>query len=601
MSTETSASTLGAEAVGDPFATEIIRNYFLSVVREMIGVTVRAAYSTSLSEGLDFTCGVFDARGRLFAQAGGNPIHIGALDEELQTMLADVGTIEPGDVLLHNDPFEGADHQSDVVVAVPMFHREELVGFSVNRGHWSDIGAMFAGGYGLARHVVQEGLIIPACKLYRRGELSEDIQQLILRNVRMPRQIWGDLQAQIASAQIAAQRMHELIERYGLDNVRQAIDHTLEYAHRRFRERMQKIPSGVYTAEDSLDDDGLGGGPFPIRVRIEKTDEKFIVDFTGTAPQAAGAANCTLAGTKAAVYTGLKGIVDPDIPYNSGILDLIEIHAPEGTVVNPRHPAPVCCAPADPANRICETVMRCWTDVVPDRAVAGSYSSGLNAPGWGTRPDGTEFMWYIFGPGGCGARRHSDGLTAQWHIMAMCNNESLEVWEARYPVRFQHRRLRTDSGGPGRMRGGLGDERAMDCLCETLVSGFVDRWASQPWAADGGHPGASNGFAVERDGIEMHFSELGQVSDGKFSNVVLCPGDRFIVRSGGGGGFGPPVERDPQAVAADVQAGYVSRSAAYETYRVALDDDGSVDVDATAVLRGSSDGGARVQEDVIGV
>lgn len=585
MSTPTSASR-SRELTEDPFLDEILRNAFLSAVREMINVTVRAAYSTCLSEALDFTCGLFDADGRLFAQAGGNPVHIGALDEELQAVLAAVGPVAPGDVLMHNDPFEGADHQSDVIVCVPMFHGDTLLGFSVNRGHWSDIGAMFAGGYGLARHVVQEGLIIPPCKLMRGGELNREVQQFILRNVRMPDQVWADIQAQIASARVAADRVADLVARYGVERVQAGITHSFAYAAKRFSERLKVIPDGVYEARDALDDDGFGNGPFPVVVKVTKEGERIHVDLTGSAPQAAGAANCTIAGAKAAVYTALKAVVDAEAPFNSAVGDLIEITAPEGTIVNPTWPAPVCCAPADSTTRIYETTLRCFVDVLPERVTAGSYSSGLNAPGWGTTEDGREFMWYALGGGGGGARAHADGLTTQWHSMAMCGNESIEVWESRYPVRFEKRELRTDSAGPGRTRGGVGDERVFTCTAETLVSGFLDRWKSAPWGARGGQEGDGNTFAVEREGRRLTMRDLGLESDGKFTNVPLRAGDAFVVRSGGGGGMGDPFTRDPKLVARDVRAGYVSPQAARERYGVALTDAGEIDEAATAALRG---------------
>jgi N-methylhydantoinase B len=571
----------------DPFTAEIIRNYLLSTVREMIGVTRLAAYSTCFSEALDFTCALFDDKGRLFAQAGGNPVHFGGLEDEVRIMLKKAGHFAEGDVILHNDPFEGADHQSDVVLAMPMFWKDELVGFSVNRGHWMDIGSMFAGGYGLSTHVVQEGLILPACKLYRGGVLRREVQDFILKNVRMPQQIWGDIQAQIASAKAAATRVGELIDRYDLSRVRAAIEHSLEYAHRRFRERMEDIPEGIYVAEDSMDDDGLGGGPFRVKVTIVKIPDKIVVDFEGTDPQAAGSANATMGTTQAATYTALKALIDPDIPFNSGILDLIEIKAPPGTIVNPSYPAPVCCAPADPTNRVCETVMRALAPVLPARVMAGTYATGLNSTGWGFDKDGREFMWYVFGPGGCGARKEKDGLTMEWHTMASCANESIEVWEARYPVRIIERGLRTDSGGPGRMRGGLGDVRSIECLSDTLISAFMDRCISQPWGAAGGLPGASNAFAVERQGKEYTFDQLfGLSSPSKFSNAQLGAGDCFIVRSGGGGGHGAPEGRDPELVAWDVKNGYISEQAAREIYKVAVRPNGSVDTESTSALRG---------------
>jgi N-methylhydantoinase B len=579
------SSVAGSVAI-DPVGTEIIRNYLLSVVREMTVVTIRAAYSTCFSEGIDFSCAIFDSQGRLFAQAAGLPVHFAALEDEVRLILDRAGELEEGDVLLHNDPFEGANHQSDVVVSVPIFWDGRLVGISVNRGHWMDIGAMFADGYGLARHVVQEGLIVPVCKLYRRGVLNREIYEFIVKNVRMPRLVWGDVQAQIASANVAVDRVRDLIHRYGVDHVQTAIEYSLDYTRRRFRDRMDVLPNGTFSAEDVMDDDGFGNGPFRIRVTINKTPDRLYVDFTGTDAQSAGAANCTLGATKAAVYTALKALVDPEIPLNSGIRELVEITAPSGTIVNPTYPAPVCCASADSTARICETVLSCWSDVLPELSVAGSYASGLNSTGWGRTADDAEFLWYLYGPGGCGARAARDGCTVEWHTMASCGNESFEVWESRYPVRFLTRELRIDSGGAGRTRGGLGDVRVVECLAETLVSCYLDRFQSAPWSIAGGQQGTPNGLAIERAGVERSFAEcFGIPSPGKFSNLTLLAGDLFIMRSGGGGGYGPPAERDPRLVAHDVKNGYVSAAAARDLYRVAISPDGCVEEQATNELR----------------
>jgi N-methylhydantoinase B len=571
----------------DPFTDEIIRNYLLSTVREMITVTRRAAYSTCFSEAADFSCAIFDEKGRLVAQAGGNPVHFAGLEDEVAIILEKAGELEDGDVLLHNDPYEGADHQSDVVLAMPIFWKGELVGLSVNRGHWMDIGGMFAGGYGVASHVVQEALIIPTCKLYRAGQLSREVQEFILKNVRMPRLIWGDIQAQIASARAAADRVRELVDRYGLDQVKSAVQHTLDYAHRRFREGMDALPDAMFHASDVLDDDGFGNGPFTINITIHKSPDKIIVDFDGSSPQAPGAANCSYGAMKAATYTALKAIIDPDMPFNSGILDLVEIHAPLGSMVNPTYPAPVCVAPADPCARTCETVIKCWAEAAPERIAAGGYSTGIGSTGWGYTQDGDEFLWFMFGPGGCGARKDRDGLTMEWNPTANCPNESLEVWESRYPVRFVRRELRTDSAGAGRTRGGVGDVRVMECLVDTVLSTYVDRYVTPPWSMHGGNPGECNAFALERGGAEYTFPQLFDVgSPSKFSNVKLRVGDLFVVKTGGGGGFGPPEERDPDRVAWDAKNRYVSAEAARNVYRVALNEDFSVDLKGTKVLRG---------------
>ncbi len=584
--TNTSAAADLAKGV-DPVTAEIMRNYFLSAVREMTNVTIRSAYSTCFAEGIDFSCALFDDRGRLFAQAAGLPLHIGSLFDAIQTILDQAGELQEGDVILHNDPYTGACHQADVVIATPMFAGGELLGLSVNRGHWTDVGGMTAGGWsGSARHVVQEGLIIPVCHLYRGGKLQREVQEFILKNVRMPRLIWGDIQAQISSAHAASDRMAELAERHGVAEVRAAIQYSLDYAHRRFSERMATLPNGRFESSDVMDDDGFGGGPFLIKVTLGKTPDKITVDFEGSSEQAQGPANCTFALTKAGVLTAVKAVIDPEMPLNSGILDLIDVRAPLGTLVNPTYPAPVFFGTGDPSARVCETVLRALAGAVPDRIVAGSYSGGLNCTGWSLTKEGEEYLWYSFGPGGCGARRSRDGLTAEWHPMGCCGNESIEVWEARYPVRFSKRELRTDSAGPGRTRGGLGDVRAMECLEETYVTACADRVVSKPWGVEGGLEGTGNDFAVVRGGQEHSFPELfGVASNAKFSNILLDVGDAFVIKGGGGGGYGAPAERDAELVAADVKNGYVSADAARDAYRVAVRPDGSVDAKKTAELR----------------
>ncbi len=591
MATSPSKSTKAeASAEFDAVTTEIIRNYMLSAVREMISVTTRAAYSTCFSEAVDFSCALFDERGRLFAQAGGIPVHFGSLFDAVDTILEQEGELEEGDVILHNDPYSGACHQADVVVATPMFSKGEFIGLSVNRGHWMDVGGMAAGGWsGSARHVAQEGLIIPVCHLYRKGEVNREVREFVLKNVRMPRLIWGDIQAQIASARAAADRMSDLVDRYGLAEVREAIQHSLDYAKKRFRERMDSLPNGVFKAEDVMDDDGFGGGPFHIRITIDKTPDKILVDFEGTDEQAQGPANCTFALTKAGVLTALKALVDPEMPLNSGILDLIEVSAPPGTIVNPTYPAPVFFGTADPVARVCDTTLKVWAQVIPDRLVAGSYSSGHNSTGWSMAEDGTESLWYIFGPGGCGARKDKDGLTAEWHTVVSCGNESMEIWEARFPIRFLKRELRQDSGGPGRTRGGLGDVRIMEVTSDTFFTACADRWDSQSWSIEDGLPGVSNEFRVQRGGREYTFPELfGVTSPSKFSNLPLIAGDRIVIRAGGGGGFGPPQDRDEQQVASDVKNGYVSAQVAQDVYRVALEPDETVDRKTTDRLRSAS-------------
>jgi N-methylhydantoinase B len=528
----------------------------------------------------------------VIAQAAGIPIHVGAMGDVLEEVFRCYDSFEPGDVVIHNDPYAGGTHQADVVVVRPMFFADELVGFAVNRGHWVDVGGMAAGGWGgNCTHVIQEALIIPTAKLYRRGEVVREVRDLVLRNVRLPKQAWGDLQAQIASAITAERRLVHLCDRYGIEAVRQASERAIEYTRTRWRNGLAVIPDGDYVAEDYMDNDGWSTEPRLIRVKVTKKDEHIKVDFSGTSPQVRGPINSTLAATKAGVFTALINVVDPDLPVNSGCLDELEILAPAASMVNPSYPAPVFAGLADTAARICETVFRALAGAVPDRVAAGSYATGNNTTGWGFRAaDGSEFVWYSFGPGGCGSRAFADGNTVDWDPRASCKNESAEIWENRYPVRILDFRLRTDSGGPGTRRGGLGHVKAIELLEDTYLSATVDRNVVPPFGLFGGGTGTCNRLTLEIEGDEQEFvRRFGVTSPSKFSNLLAPRGSIYRIYSGGGGGYGPPTERPAEDVLSDVRAGYVSLDSARADYGVAIDPTTlTIDSAATAELRGVS-------------
>jgi N-methylhydantoinase B/oxoprolinase/acetone carboxylase alpha subunit len=543
----------------DTFSLEILRSYLVSTVREMVATTTRTAFSTCFAHGEDFTCGLFDVRGRLIAQDQGVPVHAGALGDAVAHVIDQAGDIQPGDVFVHNDPYNGGTHQADGLVCRPMFAEGALAGFAVNRGHWTDIGGMAPGGWsGSAEDVNQEALIIPSVRLFSRGEVVEDVKRMILRNVRLPVQLWGDIQAQIASNVVAERRISGLVERHGRDGFDAVVDATLQYSRRRFLSGLEQLADGVAEASDVIEDDGRGRGPLTIAVRVEKTPERVVVDFAGTDPQAVAPVNSTLACTKAAVICSLVAVVDADIPLNAGVVDLIEVRAPRGSLVNPTSPAPTFGATADPSDRVSETVLRALSQLAPQRTPAGSYSTGNNVTGGGLRPDGSQFLWYSYQAGGCGARPWADGNSAEWHLMANSRNESMEVWETRYPVEFLSFGLIPGSGGPGRYRGGLGTERRMRITEPTRLSGISDHHRIGAAGLEGGASGLPNGFAIERDGKRTTLDELfGLASPSKFANLQIRAGDVFVSIQGGGGGFGDPKERDRDLVRADVEAGYV--------------------------------------------
>jgi N-methylhydantoinase B/oxoprolinase/acetone carboxylase alpha subunit len=572
----------------DPFTAEIIRSHLIATVREMVATTVRTAYSTCFSEGEDFTCALFDAAGNMIAQAAGNLCHTG-LTVAVRHILSVQDDFQPGDVVIHNDPYTGCSHQADVTVCRPIFYRDVLVGFAVNRGHWTDVGGMAPGGWsGTARHVNQEGLIIPAVKLYRRGQLDRGLQEILLKNVRVSHQAWGDLQSQIASNITAERRTGALIEKYGLALVLAGFDAAREYSRRRFLKAMAAVPNGTASAHEIyMEDDGFGGGPYRVRVTLTKTPERIVVDYAGTDRQALATVNCSQSVARAATYSPIIAIVDPEVPFNQGVVDLIEYRAPAGCLINPTYPAPCFASTADPGARISEIIQVAFSQLLPERVIASSYATGNNLTAWGFQPDGQdEFLYYVYQSGGCGARATRDGNSAEWHLMANSKNESMEVWEQRYPVRFERFELVEDSAGPGRWRGGLGVTRQFELLVPTVLTANADRHTLPPPGYFGGGDGSPNRFSIKRDGQDRRFDEwFGTPSRGKFSNIAARPGDVLCVTEAGGAGYGDPFERDPELVAADVRDGYVSPASALADYGVVLDRRLDVDAAATEVER----------------
>lgn len=557
----------------DPFTLEIIRSYLVSAVREMHETTMRTAYSTCLSEGEDFTCALFDARGRMIAQANGSPAHSGALVDAVDNIRAAYDRFYEGDVILHNDPYNGGTHQADVVVCRPIFVNKAMIGFAINRGHWTDIGGMAAGGWsGTARHVIQEALLIPPSKLYNRGRVSREIKEFVLRNVRIPEQCWGDIQSQIACTVVAERRLRLLVDKYGLDAVNAAMETALDYSRRRFAQALRNLPDGVWNGSEVMEDDADGLGPYEIMARVTKKDDHVVVDFGGTAGQVLGAVNCSFSATKASTINALLAVVEPFTPINSGLLELIDIRAPAGTLVNPVYPAPVFCA-ADPANKAGEAVLRALAQMAPDRVTAGTYCTGNNVTGSGELDGSSDaFLWYIYEAGGCGARRTKDGNNVLWHFNSNAKNESMEIWEARYPVLFEGYGLVTDSGGAGKSRGGLGSARQIRMLADTQITGTADRHRVPPWGLAGGGVGMVNKFRVTRDGVEYDLQTLFHTpSRSKFAHLPLKAGDVFSVIQGGGGGYGDPFDRDPRVVEQEVRNGYVSCEHAREAYGVLID------------------------------
>jgi len=526
----------------DPFTLQIIRNHLSATTEEMIQTTVRTAYSPTFAEGFDFSCALFDRHGRMVIQSRGIGVHLGSLVETLAAVVRTYPSPSPGDVYITNHPYL-ATHQSDVVVCRPLFCEGSHVGFGVNIGHWTDIGGMSAGGCsGTSTHVVQDGLIIPLCKLYDRGTLVQQTIDFILHNVRLPEDDWGDLMSQIAATAVAEKRVGELARRYGTEGTLAGMQAAIDYTRTRFLARMREIPDGDYDAVDYIEDDGVFDRRYPISVRVSKSAESFVVDFAGTAAQAPTPINAALSSARAGVFTAIIALVDPSVPVNAGIFDLIEMRAPASSIVNATWPAPVYGCTFEMAKRIPETILKAFAARVPERVAAGSHASGNNIAGRFIDPGtGLESAWYNYYEGGQGATAAAAGNDAVYFWGETSHNQPIEVWEHKYPVLVERYGLRDGSAGRGRHRGGMGSVHEYRLLADHSLSGLGDRHRVAPWGLEGGGDGAPNRWSLRRDGVTRSLGEMFELkSPSKFYSLPLRAGDVLIIETGGGGGYGSP-------------------------------------------------------------
>ncbi|MEO3826261.1 hydantoinase B/oxoprolinase family protein [Actinomadura sp. B10D3] len=571
---------------------QVIGHALASVSREM-GVTLRkTSCSPIFNEGNDYSCAIFDSRGQMVSHGEFLPIHLGSMafaTDAVTRTFRDEG-LEPGDMVILNDPYVGGTHLPDVTLVAPIVHDGRLLGFAVNRAHHLDIGGTAAGSfYSAARENYQEGLRIAPIKLVRQGAIDRRLQDLIVANSRLPGQLRVDLEAQVSANRTAIRRITDLAERYGPDAVDRAMLLLLDQSEQRTREAIRRLPDGDYRASDFIDNDGITDVPREIRVTVRVRGDQVDVDFTGSSEQVDGPLNSVLGYTYAGVYMVFQAATDPDIAPNAGCYRAINIIAPEGTIVNPRFPA-ACTGGNEVACIIHNTVFRALAQIPADEdggphVMACDHGSSNNMIISGLHPrTGERYVIYEYPEGGWGGNRDRDGLTAIWSIVGNTWNVPVEVVEERFPVRVERYEIRRDSGGPGAHRGGLGIRREHRLLGhDARLSIVANRVRVPPWGLDGGRAGAAAGFVIDpgTGGERPAAPEFGS----KAHDVPLHDGEVICQLTAGGGGWGDPAERDPEAVAADVLAGYVSVRAAAEDYLVSVDAHGTVDAEETERLR----------------
>jgi N-methylhydantoinase B len=554
----------------DPITLEIYRALYTSVAEEMGIALRRTAFSPNIKERRDYSCAVFDSAGRVIAQGDHMPVHLGSMPMAVAAALQAVA-IRPGDVVILNDPFAGGTHLPDVTLVMGVW-AEEAVGrrqtagrqdtgtrghgdtelwrrndplsprrrvsvsprplfFVANRAHHADIGGATPGSMGVATDVYGEGVRIPPIRLVHNGELDEDLMQLILANVRGNDERRGDFQAQLGSLQTGAARLLEIVERRGVLEPSVYAAHLIAYSARLMRRAIGAIPDGKYQAVDALDDDGVTAPAVPIRVSITIRGERALVDFTGSAPQVAGAINAVEAITVSAAAYVFRCLLGGDVPASAGLMEPIEVIAPSGTIVNATHPASVAGGNVETSQRTVDVVFKALAQALPHRIPAASQGTmnNLTMGGIDTRT-GKEFSYYETVAGGMGARPSLDGSSAVHTHMTNSLNTPAEALEYAYPLRVREYRVRRGSGGKGRHSGGDGVVREIETLVPARMSLLSDRRKRGPYGLSGGADGKPGNAKIIHEGRPRKIGSKG--------SWQLAAGDRVRIESPGGGGFG---------------------------------------------------------------
>ena len=572
----------------DPITLEVIREAFVSTVREMRVTLVRTAYSSILYEGEDFSCVLMDGDAQIVAMSKGqdHPLHIVPISWSMKAVREKFGDdIHPGDVFLHNDPYTGGTHLNDVAMLMPLFADGRLFVFPVVRAHWGDVGGMSAGSLsGGATEIYQEGVRIPPIRIVERGRPNEAVLEVLFANMRGPRERRGDFQAMLGTCRKAAERVEALAARYGAATVRAAVVELMDRAEARMRQAIRALPAGEYRYEAHLESGRERLEPLTVRARVVIAGDAITVDLAGTSPQTAGPTNVGPAMAPTGAFTIVKAFLDPGSDVNSGAFRPLTVLAPRGTIVNAEPPAP-CGGMVEVKYCVESAVMGALAQALDGR-VAGDLKGGGNhcyVGGPDPRHPGETFIFYEYPAGGTGAFDGGDGSNSvrTWTESDMTTLQPIEAVEQRYPVRVEATALREDSGGPGRWRGGLGLTRAVRILTsDTRLSVLAEKAVLPPFGVCGGGAGATNRFWLRRAGQPVAPSPL----PGKVGAFPIERDDVLLMESSGGGGFGDPLEREPARVLADLAEGYVTPAAASAVYGVVLRD-GALDAEATRAMR----------------
>ena len=567
----------------DLVTVEVLQKLLLATAEEMGITLIRAAYSPNIKERRDASCAVFDAEGRVIAQAAHIPMHLSSM-VDLPRVLAEAyppRSWRPSDMFVANDPYASAgSHLNDIAIIAPVFAERRLIGFVANTAHHADVGGRVPGSEsGDSTTIFQDGLRLPVARLVTRGRIEDGLFRTILMNSRTPHERIGDLRAQIAANRAGTERLRGICERYGSEVLQRSMTDILDATERRLRDGIARIPDGMYEAEGFCDDDGRAARPVRIRVAVRVAGDRVTLDFTGSEAQVPGAKNVPTVSLLATVYYVLKAVVDPDIPANGGYYRAIDVIAPRGTVLNPSPPAAVA-ARFTTCQTVADVVFSAFAEVVPERVVAHCHGGTL-AIYSGIDPRRDEFFVdYEVYAGGSGARATKDGIDGIANHTTNTSNLPIEALESEFPILVERYAFVPDSGGAGRLRGGNAVVREIRGLHgDLVVGGWGCNQREAPRGLAGGSAGVPGAFEiVDTDGT------IRETARSTVPGLQLRAGQTLRVRTSGGGGTGDPFTRDPARVLRDVRLGKMTPSHAGSAYGVIVRD-GVVDEEATVRRR----------------
>jgi len=550
----------------DPIETELFRHAIFSIADEMALTLLRTTYSGVLKDNMDYSTAVATADGQVVAQGLTMPGHLGSIPTALEVIVSRFGhDIEPEDVFILNDPFDGGMHLPDIFVIKPLFVAGERLAFAATVCHHVDVGGRVAGSNASdSTEIYQEGLRIPPLKMYRRGQPDNTLFALLDRNVRLPIKLLGDLRAQLAACHIADSRFAELATRYGRHQLEERMTGLLDYAERLTRAAIRALPDGTFSFEDWIDDDGIDvDNPIRLFVKLTKRQDHITADWSGSSAQVKGAINNTLSFTKAATYTAIKSILPQQIPNNQGAFRPIEIVAPPGSIANALAPA-ACAARGLTGFRMLDCCFGALAMMVPDRVCAASDGGNTGISIGGYHSDRTPFIYVDFACGTWGGRPWADGLDGNSNMFANMASQPVEVIEAEHPIQILGYEFVADKAGPGKFRGGTPFRRDYRFLeKEGVLQVRSDRRRFRPYGLYGGKPGKPSANFLNPDGENRRLPS-------KFT-MTIHQGDVLRHELAGAGGWGDPLERDPQLVLRDVRNELTSIETAERDYGVCID------------------------------